>query len=595
MNRRWLVNRTNREYLDYLSRAVLISPTLAQVLINRGIKTPKEVVDFLRPGLTGLSDPYELPGMMEAVDRIKAAVKNREGILIHGDYDVDGLTATAILTEALRKTGLNVHYFIPDRFAHGYGFNVAAVGMSKKLGLRLIITVDCGITSFEAASYAKKEGIDVIITDHHEPKIKADNRQSVRQAHDEVAGPRGQNPITHNSPITSSYELPDAIAVVNPKLSNCDAELSGVGVALKVVQALVMDKDIPLSEEDFISSFDLATLGTMADVVPLIKENRIIIREGLSIISEGRRSGLKALMEISGLKGRDLKAGLLSFTLIPRMNAAGRLDNATDVVKLFLSSSEEEVWRIAETLNSLNSKRQAIEAEIYGEVRSEVNSKGHGSVIVLSSNRWHPGVLGIVASRIAEEYYRPTFLFTIEGDMAKGSARSIPPFDIYRGISSCRDLFSSFGGHRQAAGLKLPVSNLPQFEEAICKVVNESLSEEDFIRLLKIDSEVSLTEVNHALIRELSMLEPTGYGNPEPLLGAKMLDIINPRVVGDNHLKMILRQEDISMDAIGFDMGDIMEDIASSPTVDAAFIPMINEWNGERYLQINLKAIRPHG
>lgn len=582
MNRRWLVNRTNREYLNYLSRAVSISPTLAQVLLNRGIKTPSDAIDFLMPNVTGLSDPYEIPDMRKAVDRIKAAICNNEGVLIHGDYDADGLTATAILTEALSKIGLNVHYFIPDRFIHGYGFNVAAVEIAKKLGLKLIITVDCGITSFETAAYARRNGIDVIITDHHEPVKRFD-------------GIGQENPLTHSlSPITSSYELPEAVAILNPKLSNHDATLSGAGVALKLVQALVIEGDVPISEDDFSSLFDLATLGTVADVVPLIKENRIIIKKGLSIISEDRRPGLKALKEVSGLCDRDLKAGLLSFTLIPRINAAGRLNNATDVVRLFISKSEEEVQRIAESLNTMNLERQAIEAEIYGEALDEINSKGVDHVIVLANGRWHPGVLGIVASKIAEEFYRPTFLFAIEDEVAKGSARSIPPFDIHWGISCCKDLLLSFGGHKQAAGLKLPVSNLLQFEEAMDRIVRESLSENDFIRILKIDSEVSLGEVNYNLIRELSMLEPTGYGNPEPLLGARMLNAMNPRIVGNNHLKIMLRQEDVTMDAVGFNMGDIFEDIAASASLDVAFIPMINEWNGGRYLQMNLKAVRPN-
>ncbi|MFN3480634.1 MAG: single-stranded-DNA-specific exonuclease RecJ, partial [Thermodesulfovibrionales bacterium] len=311
-------------------------------------------------------------------------------------------------------------------------------------------------------------------------------------------------------------------------------------------------------------------------------------------LSEDRRPGLKALKEVSGLKDRDIKAGLISYTIIPRINAAGRLNNATDVVRLLLSRSEEEAQGIAEYLHSANSERQAIEAEIYGEVMTEINRKEIGSVIVLANSRWHPGVLGIVASKIAEEFYRPTFLFTIDGDVAKGSARSIPPFDIHWGISCCKELLLSFGGHKQAAGLKLPASNLSLFEEAMERIIKDNLTDDDFIRILKIDSEVSLTEVNYNLIRELSMLEPTGYGNPEPLLGARTLNAINPRIVGNNHLKLMLRQEEVAMDAIGFNMGDIVEDVATSASVDAAFIPTINEWNGGRYLQMNLKAIRPN-
>lgn len=559
MNKRWLISRTNKEYIDYLSRAVSISPTLAQIIVNRGIKTPNEAIEFLRPSITGLSDPFDIPHMRQAILRIKSAINNKEGILIHGDYDVDGLTGAAILIEALRKTGLDVHFFIPDRFVHGYGFNIASVDMAKKLGVRLIITVDCGITAFEVAAYARQEGIDVIITDHHE----------------------------------SEAQLPQAVAVVNPKLSN-DMGLSGAGVALKLVQALIVNGDVPLAEDDLLALFDLAALGSVADVVPLIKENRIILKEGLSILSDNRRLGLKALMEVSGLKDRDIKAGLLSFTLIPRINAAGRLGNATEAVRLFLSESEDEAWRIAETLNSMNSRRQAIESEIYEEALREISGKGLRPAIILAGRNWHPGVIGIVASKIAEEFYRPTFIFTVEGDVARGSARSIPPFDIYKGISCCKDLLLSFGGHKQAAGLRLLASNLLEFEERMTRIVNESLDHEALVRILKIDSEVSLIEVNHNLIREISMLEPFGFGNPEPILGARMLNVSNPRIVGNNHLKVLLKQEDVTIDAVGFNMGEFAEEIASAGLIDAAFIPMINEWNGGRYLQMNLKAVRPY-
>lgn len=558
MNKRWLISRTNKEYIDYLSRAVSISPTLAQIIVNRGIKTPNEAIEFLRPSITGLSDPFDIPHMRQAILRIKSAINNKEAILIHGDYDVDGLTGAAILIEALRKTGLDVHFFIPDRFVHGYGFNIASVDMAKKLGVRLIITVDCGITAFEVAAYARQEGIDVIITDHHE----------------------------------SEAQLPQAVAVVNPKLSN-DMGLSGAGVALKLVQALIVNGDVPLAEDDLLALFDLAALGSVADVVPLIKENRIILKEGLSILSDNRRLGLKALMEVSGLKDRDIKAGLLSFTLIPRINAAGRLGNATEAVRLFLSESEDEAWRIAETLNSMNSRRQAIESEIYEEALREISRKGLRPAIILAGRNWHPGVIGIVASKIADEFYKPTFIFTVEGDVARGSARSIPPFDIYKGISCCKDLLLSFGGHKQAAGLRLLASNLLEFEERMTRIVNESLDHEALVRILKIDSEVSLIEVNHNLIREISMLEPFGFGNPEPILGARMLNVSNPRIVGNNHLKVLLKQEDVTIDAVGFNMGDFAEEIASAGLIDAAFIPMINEWNGGRYLQMNLKAIRP--
>jgi len=573
MNRRWLIKRTNPEYILYLSKAASISPVLAQVLINRGIKTPGEVKDFLSPGITNLSDPFELPDMSAAVERIKAAFHRSERVLVHGDYDTDGLTATSIMVHALKAMGMDVHYFIPNRMTHGYGFNMPAVDVAKKLGARLIITVDCGITSFEAAAAAKEKGMDVIITDHHEPALR------------QASGVRSQE-----------FLLPEAVAVVNPKISNLKSQisnLSGAGIAFKVVQALAMDDALPFSGDDSLSLLDLAALGTLADVASLTGENRIILREGMRHIQNAHRRGIKSLIEVSGLQDRELRAGLLSFTLVPRINASGRIGDAGDVVSLFLSDSDEETLSIAEKLDRTNSERQRIEEETYQEALAQLREKGHDAAVVLSGKGWHAGVIGIVASRIAEECYRPTFIFTLDNGIAKGSARSIPAFDLYNGLSACSDLLLSFGGHRQAAGLKLKESDIARFEEKMNAVARDALHADDFTPTIEIDTEVALYDVNTGLVRELSLLEPLGSGNPEPLLGARRLDVLNPKVVGKNHLKMRLKQKALSFDAIGFDMGNFIEHLSSSISVDAAFTPTINEWNGNKYLQLNLKACRP--
>ncbi|MCL4474891.1 MAG: single-stranded-DNA-specific exonuclease RecJ [Nitrospirae bacterium] len=573
MNRRWLIKRTNPEYILYLSKAASISPVLAQVLINRGIKTPGEVKDFLSPGITNLSDPFELPDMSAAVERIKAAFHRSERVLVHGDYDTDGLTATSIMVHALKAMGMDVHYFIPNRMTHGYGFNMPAVDVAKKLGTRLIITVDCGITSFEAAAAAKEKGMDVIITDHHEPALRQES------------GVRSQE-----------FLLPDAVAVVNPKISNLKSQisnLSGAGIAFKVVQALAMDDALPFSGDDSLSLLDLAALGTLADVASLTGENRIILREGMRHIQNAHRRGIKSLIEVSGLRDRELRAGLLSFTLVPRINASGRIGDAGDVISLFLSDSDEETLSIAEKLDRTNSERQRIEEETYQEALAQLREKGHDTAVVLAGKGWHAGVIGIVASRIAEECYRPTFIFTLDNGIAKGSARSIPAFDLYNGLSACSDLLLSFGGHRQAAGLKLKESDIARFEEKMNAVARDALHADDFTPTIEIDTEVALYDVNTGLVRELSLLEPLGSGNPEPLLGARRLDVLNPKVVGKNHLKMRLKQKALSFDAIGFDMGNFIEHLSSSISVDAAFTPTINEWNGNKYLQLNLKACRP--
>jgi len=580
MKRRWLINRTNPEYIRYLSRASSISPILAQILMNRGIKTPDDVHEFLQPGLTGLSDPFELPDMSAAVKRIKSALALNERVLVHGDYDTDGLTATAIMVHTLRAMGMDVHFFIPNRMTHGYGFNPSSVEVAKKTGARLIITVDCGVTAFEAVTYARQAGIDVIITDHHEPVKHVTNCEV------QSSGPD----------VTRDFMLPETVAVVNPKLDVQNPKLwtlSGAGVAFKMAQALALDSSFPFNGDDCLRLLDLAALGTLADVVPLTGENRVILKEGLNYIIRAYRPGIRSLLEVSGLLERDIRALILSFTVVPRINASGRIGDARDVITLLLSGSPEESLSIAEKLDKTNSERQRIEEETYQEAISQLDEKGHDAAIVLCGKDWHAGVIGIVASRIADKFCRPAFIFTQEGDVVKGSARSIPSFDIYKGLSGCGDILLSFGGHRQAAGLRLNKSDLPLFEERINAMIRSAVKREDFIPVVKIDAEVVLPEVNASLVREISMLEPLGFGNPEPLLGSRGLDALNLRIVGKNHLKMKLRQRAHSIDAIGFDMGELLEHLSSSVSLDAVFTPTINEWNGSRYLQLNLKACRP--
>jgi single-stranded-DNA-specific exonuclease len=587
MNRRWLINRPNAEYVRYLSKAASISPILAQVLLKRGFKTPGDITDFLSPGLSNLTDPYEIPHMKAAVERIKGAIKRNERVLVHGDYDTDGLTAASIMVHALRVMSLDVHCFIPNRMIHGYGFNPSGVDVAKKTGANLIITVDCGITSFAAAACAKKEGIDVIITDHHEPnrRVQESNPRSMVSC---------QQPEAKDE-----FLLPDAAAIINPKLGKDPSlfSLSGAGIAFKMVQAFAMDDALPVSADDSLSLLDLAALGTLADVVPLTGENRIILKEGLRSIQHSHRPGIRSLMEISGINEREVRSGLLSFTLVPRINASGRMGDARDVITLFLSDSEGETLPIAERLDTLNTERQRIEEEVYQEALSQLNRKGYDAAIVLYNKGWHAGVTGIVASRVAEQFFRPTFVFSVEDTTARGSVRSIPPFDVYQGLSTCSDLLLSFGGHRQAAGVKLNVSHMPLFEERINTIVRASLSDEDFIPTVEIDAEVFLLEVTNGLIKEFSVLEPLGFGNPEPLLGARELAFQNPKVVGKNHLKMTLRQthgkqRSLSMDAIGFSMGKYLPHLNTTTSLDAAFTPMINEWNGSKYVQLHLKALR---
>jgi single-stranded-DNA-specific exonuclease len=586
MHRRWLVKRTNPEYIGYISKAASISPALSQILINRGIKTLNEIHYFLNPKISDLSDPFELSGVKAAVERIIQAIKKNETVLIHGDYDTDGVTATAIMVQALKTYGIVVHYFIPNRILHGYGFNPVSIDIAKKLGATLIITVDCGITAFETAAYAKQNRIDVIITDHHEPIRSAEER---KLGSSEVISAL---PLFCSSALPS-YLLPDAVAVINPKISPPNSELqtpsynlSGAGVAFKIVQALSTIHDSRFTIHDLL---DLTAIGTMADVVPLTGENRVIVKEGLRLINEGQRLGIKALKGVSGLNDKELRSGLLSFTIIPRINAAGRIADARDVVHLLLSDIESETSNLSVWLDGLNLERQQTEEKVYREALSMIDPEQIPSVIVLSGEGWHQGVVGIVASRIAEEFHRPTFILSVENGIAKGSARSIPSFDICKGLSECSDLLLSFGGHKQAAGVKLNAENIRDFKDMIIGILNSNLTEDNLIPSIEIDANIALNEANHNLLKELSMLEPLGYGNESPLLGSKRLEVINPRVVGNNHLKMRLKQGHQSIDAIAFDMGDIH----TSDIIDAAYTLNLNEYNGNSYLQLNLKAIRP--
>lgn len=555
--RRWFVQRTNPEYIRYLSSTAGITRPLAQILINRGIKSPEAVRQFLSPGIEWLKEPFKLRGVREAKEIILSAVSSRKRILIHGDYDTDGVTATSVMYLALKSLGADVHYYIPDRFSDGYGFGQGGLSFAKETSASLIITVDCGITSFETIKQARAEGIGVIVTDHHEPKR---TKQDI--------------PV-----------LPEADVVINPRLQPDMPVMSGVMVASRVAEALI-------GREAVRTMFDLVALGTVADVIPLIDEARVVVKEGLGLINSSERPGIRALTEVSGLKAGGITAGLLGFTLIPRINASGRIDHAGDVIRMLTTGDYAEALEIATRLNELNQQRQQIEEEVLDEALKEVERKGYDRSIVCAREGWHEGVVGIVAARLAEQFYRPAFVFNLSDGYAKGSARSIPPLNLYDAICRCADLLEGFGGHKQAAGVKLRADRLSEFEERINQVVSDMLSDEDLIPTLTIDAQVGFRDLNFDLIAELERLEPFGAGNPEPLFGAKDIEVLNARVVGNGHLKMSLRNQNIVFDAIGFDMAERFQKIADSGMIDAVFSPQINEWEGGRFLQLRLKTLR---
>lgn len=563
MHRRWLLQKTNAEFVSYLASASSINPALAQILINRGIKTPEDVKHFLNDNINDLSDPFELEGMQAACDRLSKARKDGTVVMVHGDYDTDGLTATAIMVQTLRRIGIQTRYFIPNRFRDGYGFNLPSIEVAKRLEAGIILTVDCGIGSAETVRVATEAGIDVIITDHHEHDV---NQQT-------------------GEPI-----IPKAFAVINPKLSNPKlSNLAGTGIALKMAQALSVIYPEKVSFKKF---FDLAALGTLADSVPLTGENRIIVKEGLTAIESDRRLGIKALKAVSGYTKKSISAGLLSFTLVPRINAAGRIDDAREVVELLIASDEKAALEIAWALNRKNTERQRIQEAVLNESLQMIKERDAGPAIVLAKEGWHEGVVGIVASKIASRFMKPTFIFTITDGIAKGSARSIPQFDIHKGLNECHDLLIAYGGHAQAAGLKLDIAKIGAFEERISSVIAATV--DDVTPTLTIDAHVKISDINMNFINELKMLEPFGNGNPEPVLAAKGLRPKYTRVVGKNHLKVKLTSNSTSIDAIGFGMGEMVDLIENSDTVDVAFCASLNEWDGNSYIQLNLKGIRPY-
>src|SRR5208337_3911725 len=514
---RWIINKTNPEYIAYIARIASVSPILAQVLVNRGLKTAEQLEAFLNPDISKLADPFALPQLKAATERIRIAKKNGERVLVHGDYDADGVTATAIMVEGLREYGLDVHFFIPDRIQHGYGFGAAGLERAEALGTKLIVTVDCGISSFEAVAAARSRGIEVIITDHHEPVRK--ERQVKAQAKVEA----------NSLPVPLPVCLPEAVAVVNPKASVCPPEmahLSGAGVALKLIQGL-FDNNI----DAIYKLFDLAAIGTAADVVPVRNDNRTIIREGLKLLQSGQRPGLKALCRTAGIRLDSFKTSSLYYMIIPRINAAGRMANATDVVKLLITRSEDEASQLAGWMNNLNKRRQEVEETVYNEAMKKVSflEAGNGALVVASEG-WHIGVVGIVASKLAQKYYRPAIVLSIDGGLAKGSGRSIPPFDLYEGLTECKDILTRFGGHKQAAGLSLPAADIGQFRTLFCRKVRERVSEEDFLPVLQIDGAVRISDMSIGLVNELARMEPFGYSNVEPVFGSRGLEVLQPRI-----------------------------------------------------------------
>jgi single-stranded-DNA-specific exonuclease len=542
-----------------------IPEAFATILANRGFVSGTEVRRFLEPTMEDLLDAFTMRDMEPAVDRIWKAIDEREQILVYGDYDVDGITATSLLTAAIRALGGRVDYFIPDRIRDGYGLSVRGVEIARRRRARLIVTADCGITASEEVALAGTHGIEVIVTDHHEPL----------------------------------GNLPRASAILNPKRRDCPyafKELAGVGVVLKLVQGLGAHRPGRLADGFVGGHLDLVALGTIADVVPLRGENRIFAKIGLEGICESARPGIVALKEVAGLTTRRVESGHVAYILAPRINAAGRLGNAESGVRLLLATDASEATTIAEGLEEDNTTRKKIDESTLEDALDQLKSGGPElpPAIVLWSDRWHPGVLGIVASRLMERFHRPTILVAADHDEGKGSGRSIPGFDLCQALQECRQYLVGFGGHSYAAGLTIREEHLPAFRDALCGVVASRLTADDYVPKLSIDGPLALDACDETLVRFLERLSPFGIGNQEPLFVADGVQLAShPTVVSRNHLKLSVRQNGREIDCIGFGMGHLAGPIRNGGgRLAIAFVPTLNVWQNRTRLQLKLRDVQ---
>jgi len=541
-----------------------VPETFARLLANRGFTSPEEVHSFLLPSMEELLDAFLMRDMDLAVDRILQAVGARESILVYGDYDVDGITSTSVLTAALRQMGAKVDFFIPDRIRDGHGFSDRGVDIARKRRIRLVITTDCGITATREVRLAREHGIEVIVTDHHEPL----------------------------------GELPGAVAVLNPKRKDCPypfKELAGVGVVFKLVQGLAARRPDALPPDFVLRHLDLVALGTIADAVPLVGENRIFAKVGLERLYQSDKPGITALKEVAGLHSRRVESNHVAHILAPRINTAARLGNAESGVRLLLSTDPREAASIAESLEEDNANRKRIDESTLEDALQQLHDRGPDlpSAIVLWSDRWHPGVLGIVASKLVERFHRPTVLIASDGDEGKGSARSIPGFDVCMALQECKGSLIGFGGHSYAAGLTIRTESLDPFRERLCAVVSARVQPDDFIPKLTIDGPIDLEHLNEDLVVALDRLAPFGIGNAEPLFVANDVKLSTPPVVSRNHLKLTIRQNGRDLDCIGFGMGHMAGAIAQNGgKLSVAFVPTINVWQNRSRLQLKLRDIQ---
>ena len=558
MQKTWNLRKVDNELLNKIKDEFNVSEIMARLLCARNIEYD-EIGNYLNGTLDDLLDPYGLKDMDKFVDRVDEAIKKNEKICIYGDYDVDGITSITIMYQFLTKLGAQVMYYLPDRLIEGYGLNNNALDEIKNKGAKLVITVDCGITAVEETKHANEIGLDMCITDHHE----------------------------------CSDILPDAIAIVNPKRHDSTYKfrvLAGVGVAFKCITALTMKYN--LEKEEYLKFLDIVAIGTISDIVPLVGENRIISRYGLQMMKSTQNIGLKALLKL--VSPKEIDSMMVSFSMAPRINACGRMGNASAAVKLLLEKDEKMAEKIAQELDELNTERKNVETVIFDAAIKQIedNEIDKKSSIVLYDESWHNGVIGIVASRLVNLYYKPVILLTKEHGIVRGSGRCPQGFSLYDALTECKDKVTQFGGHELAAGLSLTEDMIPEFIDAF---ENASLKRKDGIseQIIEVDAQIERKDLNAQIIKDIRRIKPYGQSNPLPLFLYKGLKVSAIRTIKeDKHLKLVLKDEKSLIDAIGFSMGDRRDEIRIGDKIDVVGSIELNTFNTPKTIQIVLQDFK---
>lgn len=558
MNKKWECYNVNENLLHDFMQKFKLNEILARVLINKNITKKEEIDLFMNPTRKDFHDPFLMPDMEITVDRVLKAIKDKEKIIIYGDYDADGITSITVLKTFLEERGLEVASYIPNRLDEGYGLNKQAIKKIYDDGYRLIITVDCGISGIYEVDYANSLGMEVLITDHHEP---------------------GQS-------------LPNALAIVDAKRKDNKYpfnQLAGVGVVFKLIQAISMK--LNLNEKEYLKYLDIVCIGTISDIVPLVDENRVIAKLGLKLVNQTKNIGLRALLEIVGFK--EIDSGTISFGVAPRINACGRMGDEQVALDLFLSKDYETAKKIANKLNEYNSERQSIEKQIFDEATQKIEKEEkENACIIVGGEGWHHGIIGIVASKVTDIYFKPSILVCFEGNHGKGSGRSIPGFDLHEALMQCSSELEKFGGHAMAVGVTVEKSKFNKFKTELEEYAKKCEIDK-IVPIINIDSELSLKNIDIDSVKSLKLLEPYGEANKTPIFLFKNLKINSIRALSEGkHLKLTLKEDNFMINAIGFNMGELSEKYLLDDKVDIVGSLEINSFNGNDSIQIVMKDIR---